>query len=176
MKFDYDLLIEILCRLPIESLLRFRCFPYFINTHVNQSMKTSTNRSLIIDDLNPDGSIFKHQIGEGVILWKPPTKRDQILSTMLRGFSYDAINDDYKVIIMTQPYMENNMRVMVYSLKGNSSRRVEDLLDYSFVKYNRHESSSGVIFNGSLHWVVDRKGKVFNRFILAFDLGDEKFC
>ncbi|XP_058010356.1 F-box/kelch-repeat protein At3g06240-like [Hevea brasiliensis] len=118
----------------------------------------------------------KHQIGEGVILWKPPTKRDQILSTMLRGFSYDAINDDYKVIIMTQPYMENNMRVMVYSLKGNSSRRVEDLLDYSFVKYNRHESSSGVIFNGSLHWVVDRKGKVFNRFILAFDLGDEKFC
>ncbi|OAY52873.1 hypothetical protein MANES_04G118000v8 [Manihot esculenta] len=68
MKFHYDLLIQILCLLPVESLLRFRCLskiccscidsPYFINLHLNQSIKTSTNRSLIIDDIYPEGSIY----------------------------------------------------------------------------------------------------------------------
>ncbi|OAY52870.1 F-box protein CPR1 [Manihot esculenta] len=68
MKFDYDLFMEILSQLPIETLLRFRCLskkccscidsPDFIYFHLNRSIKTCTNRSLIIDDVFPEGSIY----------------------------------------------------------------------------------------------------------------------
>ncbi|XP_059661929.1 F-box protein CPR1-like [Cornus florida] len=52
-----DLIPDVLCRLPVKSLLRFRCVskqwralidsPNFINLHLNQSLRTNTNWSLI---------------------------------------------------------------------------------------------------------------------------------
>ncbi|KAG8656301.1 F-box protein CPR1-like [Manihot esculenta] len=239
MKFDYDLFMEILCFLPIETLLRFRCLSKtccscidsseFINLHLNQSLKTNTNRNLIIHELEPKGSIyaieldslesdrcpvelhrlynphfdtFMHGHGsdvfgscngllamynnEGIVLWNPATRKHKTLPRfwghcygdyeMLHGFGYDALNDDYKLIIMSQHYMENNIRVMVYSLKGNSSTRVEDLLGYSIIRTYDKRRSVGVLAGGSLHWVVNRKGDVTDRVILAFGVGDEKFC
>ncbi|KAF2318755.1 hypothetical protein GH714_010479 [Hevea brasiliensis] len=266
MKFDYDIFIEILCRLPIETLLRFRCLskrccsfidsPDFINLHLNRSIKTSTNRSLIIDEIKPEGSIFavdldssdrcpvelhrphkpfaartvydyitvataenvyydiiaKERIfrprkfssdvfgscngllamynGNGMSLWNPSTKKHQILpkfwshdecnvcDRITVGFGYDSINNDYKVIMMFQHkgmslhYIKNpKIRVMVYSLKGNSSTRIKDLNDY-FLPYNGHS----VPVSGSLHWVVSNQEKRVDNVILAFDLGNEKFC
>ncbi|XP_021660715.2 F-box protein CPR1-like [Hevea brasiliensis] len=60
------LILLILCRLPIKTLLRFRCLsktccscidsPDFL--HLNRSIKISTNRRLIIDEIKPKGLIF----------------------------------------------------------------------------------------------------------------------
>ncbi|XP_021609135.1 F-box protein CPR1 [Manihot esculenta] len=238
MKFDYDLFMEILCLLPVETLLRFRCLsktcrfcidtPEFINLHLNRSIKTNTNRNIIIHELEPKGSIYMINLdslksdrcpvelhmhrhgsdlqfygdvvgscngllpvynGEGMVLWNPATRKHKTLPRfwghcygdykMLLGFGYDAINDDYKVIVMIQHYMENNIRVLVYSLKLNSLTRVENLLGYSIIRTFRINADSynklgGVLVGGSLHWVVNLKGNIEDRVILAFGVVDEK--
>ncbi|KAF2318739.1 hypothetical protein GH714_010414 [Hevea brasiliensis] len=221
MKFHYDLFIEILCRLPIQTLLRFRCLsktccssidsPDFINLHLNRSIKTSTNRSLIVDELKTEGSIFvvdldlsdrcpvelhrphksfTDSVEERHVLVESINEEAQNLpqfwshdeynrnDKILVGFGYDSINNDYKVIKMIQynsMYLSSNkndkIRVTVYSLKGNSSTRIDDLNDY----YIYLRGDSGVAVSGSLHWVVWSQEKRPDDLILAFDLGNEKF-
>ncbi|KAF2318752.1 hypothetical protein GH714_010470 [Hevea brasiliensis] len=127
----------------------------------------------------------------GMCLWNPSTKKHQNLpqfwshdeynrnDKILVGFGYDSINNDYKVIKMIQynsMYLSSNkndkIRVTVYSLKGNSSTRIDDLNDY-YIRYLRGDS--GVAVSGSLHWVVWSQEKRPDDLILAFDLGNEKF-
>ncbi|KAJ4714706.1 putative F-box family protein [Melia azedarach] len=64
-----DLIIDILSRLPVKTLLRFRCLskffrslidgPDFINLHLTRSLDTNSNLSLIFSGFaNPDSRIF----------------------------------------------------------------------------------------------------------------------
>ncbi|XP_021609138.1 F-box protein CPR1 [Manihot esculenta] len=227
MKFDYDLLVEILCRLPVESLLRFRCLsktccscidsPDFIKLHLNRSIKTRTNRSLVIHEILPKGSTYaidldssesnRHPMklhhkfhgdvfgscngllaiynGEDLTLWNPATKKHRNLprfwdhcqsdDKMLRGFGYNAENDDYKVIVITQLFFMYHPTFWVYSLKANSLTRTDVLIDCSIINDNRHDSV-GVFAGGSVHWVVNRRGYFDNKVILAFNLNNESFC
>ncbi|KAF2318748.1 hypothetical protein GH714_010462 [Hevea brasiliensis] len=98
--------------------------------------------------------------GGGMSLWNPSTKKHQILpkfwshdeynrrDKILVGFGYDSINNDYKVIMMFQR---------------------KDLNNY----YIPCNGDSGVAVSGSLHWVVSN---MVDDMLLAFDLGNEKFC
>ncbi|KAF2318754.1 hypothetical protein GH714_010476 [Hevea brasiliensis] len=127
-----------------------------------------------------------------ISLWNQSTKKHQIIpkfwnhdeydgcDKILVGFGHDSINNDYKVIMMFQrnsmslPYIKNHkIRVMVYSLKGNSSKRIEGLNEY-YLPFCKGDP--GVAVNRSLHWVVSSQEKRFDDMILAFDLGNEKFC
>ncbi|KAG8656302.1 F-box/kelch-repeat protein At3g06240 [Manihot esculenta] len=236
MKFDYDLFMEILSFLPVQTLLRFRCLskaccscidnPEFINLHLKHTIKTDLNRSLVIHGLESKGSFYaidldssrhiplklyisesnqRHRSdlqfhgnvfgscngllamynGESILLWNPATRKHKTLPKfwghcygdyeMLHGFGYDALNDDYKLIVMIEHYMENNVRVMVYSLKGKLLTSVKDLLGYTIFGSYHDTEPLGVFVGGSLHWVVQRKGNIRDGVILAFDLGDEKF-
>ncbi|KAJ4843283.1 hypothetical protein Tsubulata_014372 [Turnera subulata] len=66
-QIPFDVVRDILCRLPAESLLRFRSIsksccslveiPDFIKHHLNQSVKTGTNHSLIVEYIKPNGLI-----------------------------------------------------------------------------------------------------------------------
>ncbi|OAY37723.1 hypothetical protein MANES_11G124000v8 [Manihot esculenta] len=248
MKFDYDIFTEILCLLSVETLLRFRCLsktccslidsPEFINLHLNRFTKTSTNSTLIIDEIEPDGSIYAIDLdssqsdrcpgefhrpfdsyfdtllshaytaddrwdckfygdvfgscngllamynGERMILWNPSTRKHRTLPRfwgcshceyeLLRGFGYDAVNDEYKLIVLIQPHMEDNVRVVVYSLKANSLTKIKHLHDYSIIHKCNTRPNIGVLVGGSLHWVVKLKGNINGRVILAFDLVEEK--
>ncbi|KAG8656303.1 hypothetical protein MANES_04G117900v8 [Manihot esculenta] len=214
MKFDYDLLVEILCRLPVESLLRFRCLsktccscidsPDFIKLHLNRSIKTRTNRSLVIHEILPKGSTYAIDLDSSesnrhpmklhhkfhgdvfdLTLWNPATKKHRNLprfwdhcqsdDKMLRGFGYNAENDDYKVIVITQLFFMYHPTFWVYSLKANSLTRTDVLIDCSIINDNRHDSV-GVFAGGSVHWVVNRRGYFDNKVILAFNLNNESFC
>ncbi|KAF2318762.1 hypothetical protein GH714_010522 [Hevea brasiliensis] len=231
MKFDYDIFIEILCRLPIETLLRFRCLskrccsfidsPDFINLHLNRSIKTSTNRSLIIDEIKPEGSIFavdldssdrcpvelhrphkpfaartvydyitvataenvyydiiaKERIfrprkfssdvfgscngllamynGNGMSLWNPSTKKHQILP---KFWSHDECNVCDRITVGFGYDSINN--------------------DYKVIMMFQHKGMSlHYIKNPKIRVMVySLKEKRVDNVILAFDLGNEKFC
>ncbi|XP_059436439.1 F-box protein CPR1-like [Corylus avellana] len=90
------------------------------------------------------------------------------------AFGYDQINDDYKVvrILKPQPHLARVAEVghLVYSLRGNSWRRVEDKWPRKDLYLHMHCSAS---LNGALHWVADRSG--LTSAIIAFDLSTEKF-
>ncbi|XP_050211815.1 F-box protein CPR1-like [Mercurialis annua] len=135
--------------------------------------------------VNPD-SVFGSCNGvvslynkEGITLWNPSTNKFKSFPlritkefTLFNGFGYDPISDDYKAIMVTKQFSEDFLRVLIYSVKNNSLRRIQDPNTY----HNYYEHS-GVLVGSVLHWVArpsyDRS--LFCNFILAFDLRDETF-
>ncbi|XP_050223162.1 F-box protein CPR1-like [Mercurialis annua] len=121
---------------------------------------------------------------EGITLWNPSTAKHRAVPKFwtgfvwLEGFGYDAIAKDYKAIIISKEDNEKHLRVMVYSLKADSWRRIEDLYtpttEHFWTYYPKLYSA---LVGSSLHWaVVPRSGHdLLNNIILAFDLSTEKF-
>ncbi|XP_059635259.1 F-box/kelch-repeat protein At3g06240-like [Cornus florida] len=86
-----DLMVDVLARLPVASLLRFRCVskrwcalidsPNFLNMQLNQSLTTNTNHSLIFEyDASPDHDLGSAGLDSLDDIWKhddnivPPVK------------------------------------------------------------------------------------------------------
>lgn len=91
------------------------------------------------------------------------------LSTMF-GFGYDHLNDDYKVVLAksVSSYGRLDKGVIVYSLKTNSWRKIED-----FRETICHQGL-GKFVKGVLHWtVMGMRGDVSASTIVSFDLGNE---
>jgi F-box interacting protein len=92
------------------------------------------------------------------------------------AFGYDSVNNDYKVLrivkfIDPKSKTKSLEEVMVYSLKAQSWRRVEDQLPYKEEPFLM--SSPELIFtNGAFHWLVTSATETI---LLAFDLTIEKF-
>ncbi|XP_059436434.1 F-box protein CPR1-like [Corylus avellana] len=89
------------------------------------------------------------------------------------AFGYDQINDDYKVVRILKPLLASVSEVChhVYSLRGNSWRKVEDKWPRKDLYLNMNLSAS---LNGALHWVAGRRRGLTSA-IIAFDLSTEKF-
>ncbi|XP_059646513.1 F-box protein CPR1-like [Cornus florida] len=91
-------------------------------------------------------------------------------------FGYDSVNDDYKVVRITQLYDKDDNDsfdsiVKIYSLKSNSWRRIQD-----FPYYFLHNGPDAALASGAFHWVVSRKPYSDTvRLIAAFDLGIEQY-
>ncbi|XP_059664639.1 F-box protein CPR1-like [Cornus florida] len=128
-----------------------------------------------------------HQNHKKVALWNPSTRKHHKLPanpiafpdigrnrlTIAYGFGYDRVSDDYKVVRMIESLREDldsfDCEVLVYNLKLNSWRRIQD-----FPYYHRY-SGYGMLANGALHWVVfPTPGLDRPELIAAFDLGVEE--
>ncbi|XP_015583449.1 uncharacterized protein LOC107262399 [Ricinus communis] len=158
-----DVVFDILSSLPVKTLLRFRCLsksfcslidsPDFINSHLNLSVKTTTNRLLLADEFT--GSVY------GVDVDSPAL-------SYLDGFGCDVITNDYKVIIITQT--DHSFSVMLYSLKSSSSRRIQDLHTPAPDCFPYCRRLQCVSVGSSLHWlVISRNESTPDHIILSFD-------
>ncbi|XP_059645933.1 F-box protein CPR1-like [Cornus florida] len=72
-------------------------------------------------------------------------------------FGCDSVNDDYKVVRITQLYDKDDNDsfdsiVTIYSLKSNSWRRIQD-----FPYYFLHNRPDAALASGAFHWVVSRR-------------------
>ncbi|KAI5660652.1 hypothetical protein M9H77_19975 [Catharanthus roseus] len=219
-----DLLLNILARLPVESLLRFRCISKswaaiidskeFTKFHLNLSIKKQESHKFLFikrwniyaaefysskniianwrQISNPfskphvsfnlvgscNGLLCIHDVlVDNLFLYNPWTKKtwivpldhediDSFPTKVSHGFGYDDINDDYKIVRIS-----NYCEVKVYSLKLNSWKRVE-----GFPYTISYTCNNGVLSNGSLHWLPYWKDKSnLNRWILAIDLRTDKY-
>ncbi|XVF74679.1 hypothetical protein PTKIN_Ptkin13bG0130900 [Pterospermum kingtungense] len=237
--FPTHLIPDILCRLPVKPLLRFKCVfkPWgsliddseFAKLHLHQSLKTNTNVKLFLDNCSEDDDKayavdfdslanlvqfprpFKAEITKyysrvfgscngllavyhreaGIALWNPSTRKCHFLPPLddditsdhdtipgyrydpntLLGFGYDVTSNDYKVVEMQRSKTQNCFKVMVYSLKANSWRRIKDCPYDIPTNYN-----DGAYLNNSLHWVGDERG-VFSggKVIFALNLETEEY-
>ncbi|XP_050234395.1 F-box protein CPR1-like [Mercurialis annua] len=126
-------------------------------------------------------AMYNHQ---GITLWNPSTKSQQLVRKFwtgdirFDGFGYDAAANDYKVVIITKEDSETLFRVMIYSLKDNSSTRIQDLETPS-PNYDKYYNNLMSVFVGSsLHWVViprEEPMSVYHNILLAFDLRNRQF-
>ena len=131
-----------------------------------------------------------------IVIWNPLIRRYKKLpfkpiennpvdyELKMLAFGYDQINDDYKVVmILMKPLLVSTVAEVghhVYSLRGNSWRKVEDKWPDKDIYLHSHCSAS---LNGALHWVAGPSGLAssldgrsrFKSSIIAFDLSTEKF-
>ncbi|KAL8127143.1 hypothetical protein AgCh_014168 [Apium graveolens] len=90
------------------------------------------------------------------------------------GFGYDDVNDDYKLLHISQFYNEVRNKVKIYSLKSDSWRRLDDCR-LRFAAHERAPSCHGVFVDCSVHWLVSDKDGLGIVYIFGFHLGTEKF-
>ncbi|GLU15700.1 hypothetical protein SLE2022_321700 [Rubroshorea leprosula] len=217
-----DLIVDILSRLPVKDLLRFRCVSKtfrslidssdFVKLHLNRSVTSHTNHTLILskhdlrvadlaslnsfsrlqhplmgDDLNILGScnglLCISNILDDMAVWNLSMKKYIILPSLslgsydlyVFGFGYDSVNDDYKVVRITQSGgkegkpLESEVKVLSMGRKG--WRRIEDI-PYVLPC----PGANGVFASGSLHWVVSYKDEPSDEnVIVALDVGLEEY-
>lgn len=137
-----------------------------------------------------DGLVCISNVAEDIALWNPSIKRHKILPflpiernselgpslpiTRVFGFGYDPINEDYKLVRISQfillGYEKSVAKVKVYSQRANAWKDSEDM---PYVCMNK---KNGIFVKTSLHWVVNRKFNVDETdLIVAFNLTNETF-
>ncbi|XVF74682.1 hypothetical protein PTKIN_Ptkin13bG0131300 [Pterospermum kingtungense] len=142
-------------------------------------------RSRIFCSCNGLLAVYHHEAG--ITLWYPSTRKCHYLPALdddltldhdtarydqntILGFGYDATKNDYKVVKMLRSKTQNCFKVVVYSLKANSWRRIKDCPYDIPINYN-----DGAYLNNSLHWVGGEIGAYYGSCIFALDLGTEEF-
>ncbi|XP_074326237.1 F-box protein CPR1-like [Apium graveolens] len=125
-------------------------------------------------------------LGQKIYLFNPSTRERKLLPGLrpdracrpeVYGFGYDCVNDDYKVISIRQHLKKPEREFMVYSLKSNLWRRIEDF-PYVFSSVRgpigcvRDQS---VLVNGALHWLVTLRSESEDTRVVSFDLATEEY-
>lgn len=147
------------------------------------------NRIRILGFCN--GLLCISNVAGDVAMWNPSTKRHRVLPFLpsasnreskmqfcgarVYGFGYDAVNEDYKLVSISQfiglDYNSFESEVKVYSLRKNSWDQIEDM-PYVLC----YTGKMGVLVSGSLHWVVTRKLEPEEKeLVVGFDVGAETF-
>ncbi|KAK4479488.1 hypothetical protein RD792_015002 [Penstemon davidsonii] len=177
-----------LCSLSLLNLLQFDC-----------PLKFETTRMMNPNPLGGPGTSIC--LCNGLILvccsivhkiwsiWNPLTKEIHRLPPdswseiwtldVFKGFGYDSGADDYKVLKHIQ-YVDPVDRISkyvitcVYSMKSDSWKRIEDF-PFWIMRFGL-DRSSGVFYNGALHWIGKRFHEDIqteNLIVVAFDLKTE---
>ncbi|KAJ0691900.1 putative F-box domain-containing protein [Helianthus annuus] len=121
-----------------------------------------------------NGILCVYECGKGLNLWNPSIRRKVTVPDLrtsgdflVHGFGFDPIIDDYKILRITR------RNSFVYTLKTRAWREIAS----PNIPFSNVEPQS-CIFNGVLHWVVN-KTDVFdvcnNSYIMTFDLSSEVF-
>ncbi|KAI9087025.1 hypothetical protein K1719_030986 [Acacia pycnantha] len=148
-----DLMIEIIVRLPVKSLLRFKCVAK---------------------------SWYERDVWR-IILWNLSTKWVKAIPRAPHqpngiyyprfGFGLDPITNDYKIIRF--PFLkgkDEKLIVEVYNLSTDSWR----IIDVDAPMFEFYYPCSGCYFNGAFHCLtVDLH--MIDKFILIFDFSKEVF-
>ncbi|XP_030934680.1 F-box/kelch-repeat protein At3g23880-like isoform X2 [Quercus lobata] len=180
-----EIVLEILARLPVKSLLRFRCVcktwysyitsPNFISTH-------------LLCYNNHDGGYVIHIHSQICTLASDRTfetiSETQVLNAA-HGFGYDSLNNDYKVVRISWNRTKwiPPPEVEVYSLSSDSWKRV--VLEISWrpnvISYGLNGILAFPFVSGHLHWMIEMieegggQERRCTSMILSFDVNSEKF-
>ncbi|KAE8729754.1 Detected protein of unknown function [Hibiscus syriacus] len=189
------LVLEILSKLPVKSLTRFRCVckpwslsfetRHFITKH-HQNNLENNNLNLLLKRCH------EPVVGHNVALWNPSTREFKILpqSTVQRppgleytscdclGFGYDSQTDDFKVVIFVVNYFswENEEglsiyshsidQVELYSLKSDSWKEIS---------FPGVDAFAFALFNNYVNGFIYCQAVGIDHLILSFDMVNEKF-
>ncbi|KAL4598675.1 hypothetical protein ACB092_11G075100 [Castanea dentata] len=183
-----ELINSILSRLPVKALIRLLSVSQewsalinssnFIKKHLNYSIETNSDRTLILKETFEDIAIWNPLIRKYRKLPSEPIDKPSdtpsgslCYSCSSFGFGYDPSNDDYKVMRIAQ-FFEGVLReffeMKVCSLKSQCWKKIEKQLPIKEIC----SAQSGSL-NGAFHWIVEQDDG--SESILAFDLANEKF-
>ncbi|KAK8988027.1 hypothetical protein V6N11_065626 [Hibiscus sabdariffa] len=183
-----EIIVQILSRLPVKSLCRFKCVSkawrnlisssQFVKLQLNQSVKSNRLTVYVMCNwLGFPGGYWLHATACCALLFilqKPlswsihqPEKPRRFFPNLVpkskprlvAGFGYDALHDDYKVVKI-------DGTVDVYSLKKGAWSCIGD--------FPHHIIGDAVHLNGVIHWIT-RYGSETALSITALDLTKQEF-
>ncbi|KAK8556443.1 hypothetical protein V6N13_064475 [Hibiscus sabdariffa] len=191
------LVLEILSKLPIKSLTRFRCVckpwsssfqtPLFITKHLQNNLRNNNLNLLHKVDGPCNGILCLDDGRDKAALWNPSTREFKILpqSSVQRpplvdytsfdclGFGYDSQTDDYKVVTFVVNYFEEDSDAGSMFEQNNQvelySLRSDSWKEISYPGVNPDGSPPfNCYINGVYYWQA-------GHLILSFDMVNEKF-
>ncbi|XP_026450724.1 F-box protein CPR1-like [Papaver somniferum] len=147
-----ELILEILRRLPLESLLKFRCVLWNPTTNEYRVIPRSDTLSAGFRSVSFPGA--------GYISFE-------------YGFGYDALSQDYKYvrIVGRSSSTQGNSEVDVYSSKLDSWKRIQHI-PY-IISNGQSVSAPGLFYNGALHWIAKSYLGNSRKVLIALDIGNE---
>ncbi|XP_074335109.1 F-box protein CPR1-like [Apium graveolens] len=93
--------------------------------------------------------------------------------TFICGFGYDHLNDDYKIVKIAECYLQfRGIMAIVYSLKTNSWKRIQDVPVFNQIRFT---GAWGMFGSGALHWLAIKIPVNCSNIIVGFDLSLEQF-
>ncbi|XP_042477844.1 F-box protein At3g07870-like [Macadamia integrifolia] len=186
-RLPFEIIKDILSRLPVKSLMRFRFDIPFQGLWHRVEILGSCNGllCLFVAERLPG---FRHI--SPIYLWNPSTREYkrvpdapvgspricEIGNTVL-GFGYDPIKNEYKVVRIiyicerTLDSLIWKSDVRVYSLGTGKWKKLGN------APFNiRNSSSSKAIVNGSIHWLATQEiNSEMSELIISFDVRNEVF-
>ncbi|KAJ0617143.1 putative galactose oxidase/kelch, beta-propeller, F-box associated interaction [Helianthus annuus] len=169
--------------------------PWFINLHLNRNyQRDRDNNRLAYRRITSRDSGFQnhHRVvgsfnglvcvisraaryGSDVLVGNPLTGEVRQLTPppsdgaaeLCWGFGYDSRTDDYKVILGSHED-DDHTCFQVFSLKSNTWRVIE------LVEHSRFRIVYGVLFDGSLYWIVLENNHT-KKYIISYDISKEVF-
>ncbi|KAK6141196.1 hypothetical protein DH2020_022771 [Rehmannia glutinosa] len=192
-----EIVEEILCKLPVMSLNRFRCVSKswqslisdhcFVRKHLSHAAEPNnlSQKALILHNTAGSGNWKIHASYDGLLcihvdrsvyIWNPCLKThrkicDGLICTCSFGFGYDSRRDDYKLCKLSYLWRQKITETEVYSLGSGSWTKCDNFPQH----YSPHYSTS-VFINGSIHWLaLGEKPKPYSFALISFDLSDNKY-
>ncbi|XP_050281159.1 F-box/kelch-repeat protein At3g06240-like [Quercus robur] len=180
---DDIVLNNILTRVPVKSLMRFRIYETGIPSDFGLvKIVGSCNGLLCLTGFNPSNDKYScPHPSIDIYLWNPSIRKFKKLPDTCLGqlrcvklrFDYHSENNDYKVVRISLSPLSGH-EIEVYTLSSDSWRRYEILLPTNVVILDI--SFYYPLVSGALHWMAYINGE--NRrteTIMAFDVNSEKF-
>ncbi|AES87234.1 galactose oxidase [Medicago truncatula] len=177
----HELIIQILMRLPVKSLICFKCVckswfsfisdPHFENSHFQLASATHTCRFLC----SCRGFILLYR-PPNIHLWNPSTgfktqipvsPFDSKSIAHCHGFGYDQSRDDYLVV----EFSHVSSHLEVFSFRDNTWKEIDGNTHFPYVVVPSQRK--GFLFNGAIHWLAYRRDLKLN-VIVTFDLMEKK--
>ncbi|KAK1368155.1 F-box protein interaction domain protein [Heracleum sosnowskyi] len=149
-------------------------------------LKTLISAADFVGSANGLVCVSKNQMNEFVV-FNPSTRKSRkipsapaefprsfhMTETSLCGFGYDRVNDDYKVVKIAECYLQfRGIMAIVYSLKTNSWKRIQNVPVYNKIRFS---GKWGMFASGALHWLAIKNPVNCSDIIVGFDLGLEQF-
>ncbi|XP_058731586.1 F-box/kelch-repeat protein At3g06240-like isoform X2 [Vicia villosa] len=166
MFLPHELIIEILLKLPVKSLLRFKSVYFEVKGSCRGFILICGSLNIYL--WNPTTGVHK-QIPLSPFGSKYGFNLDDVY---FYGFGYDHSTEDYLVVFMSHhDYLQDSpLHLEYFSLKANTWKQVEALhFPYSSVV----EPKGGCLYKGAIHWLAYRYD-LQSDVIVAFDLVEKK--
>ncbi|XP_058741984.1 F-box/kelch-repeat protein At3g06240-like [Vicia villosa] len=154
----FELIIEILLRLPVKPLLRFRCV-------CKSWLSLISSNTFATSHFEHAATHRRFFITRSAL---------QPLSIDLDSSFHDASpTDDYLIVSGWGEYdpVPRPIKLMIFSLRANKWKPIEvaSHLPYMATSVSENTPKCGLFLNGSIHWMVHNYEKSKN-VIIAFDL------
>ncbi|PHT29264.1 hypothetical protein CQW23_31136 [Capsicum baccatum] len=175
MDLQEEIIMDILSRLPVQSLLRSKCVskfwmtlisqPYFTTKHFNHAKHNQSFEKMLL--LNKEYPFHCSSLSS-----------DQLFED---GLGYDLTSDDYKIF-----KIDGKERNEILALKSGSWRKIDDhpatdnpvLSDMDYLAFQHGAldcvdtpSNMGYLafVHGAFHWI----DLLLNKFVVTFSISDE---